>query len=221
MLNNYNLVIFDLDGTLIDSSEGIFNSIRYAEEKLNLDRLDDTLLPSFVGPPPTESYQKLHGLDQTNAKLATKYHREYAKEKGLYESKIYPGIRELLLELKNMDYFLSVATLKSQSIAEEILKNFEIYNIFDSIVGIDEDESLSKSQIINIAIDKIDSLEKSPVMIGDTVSDAIGAAKSNVDFIGVTYGFGFKSYQDLESTPYKGLVESVEGIQEILLSKRS
>lgn len=221
MLNNYNMVIFDLDGTLIDSSEGIFNSIRYAEEKLNLVRLDDSLLPTFVGPPPTESYQKLHGLDPINAKIATKYHREYAKEKGLYESEIYPGVRELLLELKNMDYFLSVATLKSQSIAEEILKIFDIYDIFDSIVGIDEDESLSKSQIINIAIDKIDSSEKSPVMIGDTISDAVGAEKSNVDFIGVTYGFGFKSYQDLERTPYKGLVESVEGIQEILLSKRS
>lgn len=215
------MVIFDLDGTLIDSSEGIFNSIRYTEEKLNLVRLDDSLLSSFVGPPPTESYQKLHGLDLSGAKIATKYHREYAKEKGLYESKIYPGIRELLLELKNKDYFLSVATLKSQSIAEEILKNFEIYDLFDSIVGIDDDESLSKSQIINVAIDKIDSLEKSPVMIGDTISDAVGAEKSNVDFIGVTYGFGFKNYQDLDRTPYKGLVESVEGIQEILLSKRS
>ena len=76
------MVIFDLDGTLIDSSEGIFNSIRYTEEKLNLVRLDDSLLSSFVGPPPTESYQKLHGLDLSGAKIATKYHREYAKEKG-------------------------------------------------------------------------------------------------------------------------------------------
>lgn len=215
-MNKYNIVIFDLDGTLIDSSEGIFNSIRYAEEKLNLVRLDESMLSSFVGPPPTESYQKFHGLDPVSAKIATKYHREYAKEKGLYESKIYPGIRELLVELKEMDYFLSVATLKSQSIAEEILKNFDIYGLFDSVVGIDEDESLSKSQIINIAIDKIDSIEKSPVMIGDTISDAIGAEKSNVDFIGVTYGFGFKSHQDLESTPYKGVAGSVKGIQEIL-----
>ena len=216
-MNNYNIVIFDLDGTLIDSSEGIFNSIRYAEEKLNLVRLDESLLPSFVGPPPTESYQKLHGLDPVSAKIATKYHREYSKEKGLYESKIYPGIRELLVELKNMDYFLSVATLKSQSIAEEILKNFDIYNLFDSVVGIDEDESLSKSQIINIAIDKIDSLEKLPVMIGDSISDAIGAEIAKVDFIGVTYGFGFKNSYNVKKYKNIGYSESPSSIKEFII----
>ena len=216
MLNNYNLIIFDLDGTLIDSSEGIFNSIRYAEEKLNLVRLDESLLPSFVGPPPTESYQKLHGLDLINAKIATKFHREYAKEKGLYESEIYPGMRELLLELKNRDCYLSVATLKSQSIAEEILKIFEIYDLFDSIVGIDENESLSKSQIIDIAIDKIDLLEKTPVMIGDTISDAVGAEKSNIDFIGVIYGFGFKNEKDVNEFQNVGYSSSPENILNLI-----
>ena len=215
-MNNYNLIIFDLDGTLIDSSEGIFNSIRYAEEKLNLVRLDESLLPSFVGPPPTESYQKLHGLDLINAKIATKFHREYAKEKGLYESEIYPGMRELLLELKNRDCYLSVATLKSQSIAEEILKIFEIYDLFDSIVGIDENESLSKSQIIDIAIDKIDLLEKTPVMIGDTISDAVGAEKSNIDFIGVIYGFGFKNEKDVNEFQNVGYSSSPENILNLI-----
>lgn len=118
----------------------------------------------------------------------------------------------IIVGIKNLDYFLSVATLKSQSIAEEILKNFEIYDLFDSIVGIDENESLSKSQIINIAIDKIDSLEKLPVMIGDTISDAVGAEKSNIDFIGVIYGFGFKNEKDVNKFKNIGCSLSPENI---------
>lgn len=196
-MTNYNVVLFDLDGTLIDSSEGIFNSIRYAEEKLNLNRLDDRMLPEFVGPPPTKSYQKFHGLDEDVAKIATKYHREYSMKKGMYESQIYPGIKELLMELKKKDYYLSVATLKSQAIAEKILQHFGIFHLFDSVVGIDVDEELTKAKIIEIALDKIVAAEKIAVMVGDSESDAIGAYEANVDFIGVTYGFGFKNQHNV------------------------
>ena len=122
----YELIIFDLDGTMLDTSPGIFNSVRYAEKKMGFKPIDENQLASFVGPPPKEMYMKTYNVDEETAMQAAKYHREYGREKAVFEASVYNGIPELLNSLKKSGVKLAVATLKSQTIAEKILKNFVI-----------------------------------------------------------------------------------------------
>ena len=191
MKEKYDLIIFDLDGTLLDTSQGIYNSVRYAEEKMGFPKVPEFRLPEFVGPPPKFMYQKVYNVSEEIALQAAKYHREYGREKAIYEAKTYPGIRELLETIKKRGYNLAIATLKSQSIAEHIIAIHNLSSYFDCVVGMDVNESLSKNDTIRIAMGKTNS--KHVVLVGDSIYDYEGAQEASVDFIGVLYGFGLKS----------------------------
>lgn len=186
----YKLVIFDLDGTLLDTSRGIFNSVRWAEKKMKFEPIPDVRLREFVGPPPKSMYMKIYGVDEKAGLKAAQYHREYGRTKAIYEAKLYPGIDMLLKTLKKEGYYLAVSTLKSQKIAEVVLKNYNIAEYFDCIVGMDENETLTKCKTIQMAMRKCNVLEN-VLMIGDSQYDWDGAYEAGIDFIGVTYGFGF------------------------------
>lgn len=188
----YELIIFDLDGTLLDTSPGIFNSVRYAEKRMKLKAIPDEQLKRFVGPPPKDMYMEVYGLSEEDALSAAGFHREYGREKAIYEAAIYPNIKDVLIQLKKMGIKLAVATLKSQSIAERILDNFELIDLFDTIVGMDDRESLSKAQTIIKAVSDTETKGKA-VMVGDSRYDLEGAKEAGVHFIGVLYGFGFTS----------------------------
>ena len=190
MAKKYDLVIFDLDGTLLNTSAGIFNSVRYAEQNMGLNPIANERLKEFVGPPPKSMYMKVYGLDEEKAFEAAKFHREYGRTKAIYEAVLYDGVLELLKGLKNSGYKLAVSTLKGQKIAEAVLENFEIAKYFDVIVGMDEKESLTKCMTIKLAMDYVNVSQKA-VMIGDSQYDYDGATEAGIDFIGVTYGFGF------------------------------
>lgn len=185
------MLIFDLDGTLLDTSEGIFNSVRYAEGELNLIPISEADLKKFVGPPPMEMYKKLYDLDEMTALRAVKLHRKYGEERAVYEAKAYDGIKEVLAEFHRRGYKLGVATLKKQVIAEAVLKNYGMSDFFDVIVGMDENETYNKATTISKAMEAVNS--KSAVVIGDSIYDYEGARIAGTEFIGVLYGFGFAS----------------------------
>jgi phosphoglycolate phosphatase len=198
-MGRYGNIIFDLDGTLFDTSRGIYNSVRYVEDKLGLEYLSQEKLKLFIGPPPFESYKKLYGMNDSLAKAAVKYHREYAAMKGIFEANVYENIVELLNILKIKSYKIAIATLKRQDLTEKILKHFKLGQYFNTIVGIDNMESLTKADIINIALKKMNVLDKATaIMIGDSEYDAIGAEQAGIDFIGVTYGFGFDDKREVD-----------------------
>lgn len=198
-MKKYKGIIFDLDGTLIDTSLGIYNCVRYAEKQLGLKPLDDDTLIKFIGPSSLYSYTTFHGLDNKMASKAIEYHYEYSKKRGLYEAKVYDGIIELLEQLKSMDLTLAVATLKKEDIAKKMLKHFKIGKFFDVISGMNKSNTLSKADLINVTSKRMMLNNKKDIlMIGDSKFDAIGAQKSNVDFMAVTYGFGFKNNKDIE-----------------------
>ena len=190
MKNKYDLIIFDLDGTILDTSLGIFNSVRYAEKMMNFEPVTDEVLKKFVGPPPKEMYKKIYNVSEDKALLAAKYHREYGRTHAIYEAKVYPKIIEVLDSLKKDKIKLAVATLKSQNIAEEILQYFDLDKFFDVIVGMDEKETLTKADTIRISMEKV-GIKDNVLMIGDSKYDELGAKEINVDFISVLYGFGF------------------------------
>ena len=190
----YEVVLFDLDGTLLDTSEGIHNSVRFAENKLNLPRVPQECLNAFIGPPPTITYQKIYGLSESEALKATKLHRQYGLKQGAYEAKVYQDIPLLLEKLKERGVLIGVCTLKRQDIAETVLKHFQLNDYFNVIVGIDNGEKLSKSDTIEIALKKLHYVDKDKaVLIGDSNFDADGAYSAGIDFIGVLYGFGFST----------------------------
>ena len=130
---------------------------------------------------------------------------------------MYDGIPKLLNDLKDSGFKLYVATLKRQDLAEKILEHFQISQYFDLIVGINNAESLSKADMINIILSGIDNDKKSTILIGDSEFDAIGAAEAGIDCLAVTYGFGFKSENDIKNNKIKYIAESICDIRDFLL----
>lgn len=205
----YELVIFDLDGTLLDTSPGIFHSVRFAEKQMGFDPIPDSRLREFVGPPPKTMYMKVYGVNEETALEAARQHRQYGREQAINEAKAYPGIERLLITLREWGCKLAVSTLKAQGIAEQVLKSFGLYSYFDTIVGMDDRESLTKCDTIRIAIQNT-ATEGSVLMIGDSQYDYEGAVEADVDFIGVLYGFGFNKEKKYDFTT----AECVEDLYE-------
>lgn len=189
----YRLIIFDLDGTLLDTSQGIFNSVRYAEEKMGLEPIAEEDLRKFAGPPPAEMYKKLYGLNDELSLKAAAYHREYGRSKAVYEAKLYSGVDETLADLSKRGHILAVATLKRQDIAERILAIYGIDGYFSKIAGMNHAETDTKSGLIKCvcALENIVPGDE-VLMVGDSQYDYEGAKEAGVDFLGVSYGYGFE-----------------------------
>ena len=198
-MKDYTAIIFDLDGTLLDTSEGIYNAVRSTEKIMHFTPVDDTTLPEYVGPPSLFSYKKHYDIDDDTAQKAVVHHRKYQSEQGVKEARPYDGMPDLLAMLRESGHKLGVATLKRQDITEATLAAAGMLDCFDSIRGIDMAESLTKSDIINLVLEDLSVEPENAVLIGDSAYDAIGARQSGVDFIGVEYGFGFKNLQEIEA----------------------
>ncbi len=218
-MNKYKLIIFDFDGTIADTSRGIFNSIKYVQKMMNLPEITPEQMLSHIGPPMDESYNRNFGLTDENLIKAITYHKEYAVKNGYKELDLYEGIIELLNSLKNNNIKVAIATLKAETTAVKILEYLKIKEKFDFIVGADTINPLSKSQMIN----KIISLAKANIadtlMIGDSKYDALAAQESGIDFIAVTYGFGFASQKDVMKFKNIGYFNSAKEINRFLSNK--
>lgn len=185
------LVIFDMDGTLADTSEGIFNSIKYTQKMMNLPSITEEQMYSHVGPPMEESYHRNFGLTGEKLQQAVKYHKEYAMQKGYRELKVYDGIPELLDNLHKQEILTAVATLKAQSTAEKIVSEYFPYK-FDLIVGARQEQPMTKSEMLLYCLKELSVNKNDAVLVGDSIYDLHGAEQAGIDFIAVTYGFGFK-----------------------------
>lgn len=209
-------IIFDLDGTLLDTSAGIFHSVRYAEKELGLSPIPEADLKRFVGPPPKEMYREIYGLDEQTALAAARKHREYGASRAIYEAMVYEGMEEVLCRLRREGFKLGVATLKKQSIAEAVLKNFSLYAYFDQIVGMDEEESYTKCMTIRKAMKNM--CVRKAVVVGDSLYDFTGAQEAGTEFIGVLYGFGFRKG---ESYPFKSISRPAELLSLLIPEKET
>ncbi len=188
----YNYLFFDLDGTLTDSRLGITNSIVYALKKMNLPIPEDSVLMKFLGPPLVESFQNYCGLQEKAALEAVDIYREYFSTKGLYENEVYPGIREILEELKAKGYGLVVATSKPEQFSVRILEHFQLDVYFQLIAGSSMDTSRnSKESVIRYAIEQLGVTNPGDVlMIGDREHDVLGAKACKISCIGALWGYG-------------------------------
>lgn len=187
----YRAVLFDLDGTLTDPYEGITRTFVYALERLGVNPPDDATLRSWIGPPLHESFRAYLG-DEELAMRGVQAYRERYGAIGMYENRVYPGIPELLRDLRAEGRRLFLATSKLHSMAEAILDHFGLTRYFDASFGASPDASLSaKADIIAAALARMRPEERDAcVMVGDTVYDIDGARANGIPCIAVTYGYG-------------------------------
>lgn len=212
-MNKYKLVIFDFDGTVADTSEGIFNSIRYTQRMMALPEITAEQMRSHVGPPMEESYNRNFGLRGEELKRAVAYHKEYAVKQGFRELRIYDGILDLLDKLRSGGYLTAVATLKAQGTMDKIAECFGLKERFDCIAGVTE--PVTKGELILKCMKELGCTAKETVLVGDSEYDALGARDAGVRFVAVTYGFGFKEGETIEAVGVCGRAEEIwERIQE-------
>ncbi|HEM2826128.1 TPA: HAD family hydrolase [Streptococcus suis] len=213
----YQTILFDLDGTLTDSGQGILNSVAYALEKMGIEEPDTANLNRFIGPPLYESFLRFYQLNPEDTQSAVDAFRVYFKEKGMFENQLYPGIIPLLEELRTAGKTLVIATSKPEIFAKQILEHFGIAHYFDVIAGASLDSSrISKADVIGYAINQLEAFPKHAVMIGDREHDIEGARMHQLPAIGVLYGYGNK--QEFEKAGATMIVETVQDLKRVLLT---
>lgn len=188
-MQKYDAVIFDLDGTLIDSQQGIKNCIIYALKKMGKPIPDEEILRYFFGPPLYDSFARYCGMNNEEAAEAVRLYREKYVPEGWKESRIYPGIRALLKELKKQETTVLIATGKPRISTEKILDHLRLRQFIDGIASPDESDPRAEKKLLIDRLIKTYNTRR-PVMIGDRITDIIGAAETGIDAIGVLYGYG-------------------------------
>ncbi len=214
----YTDLFFDFDGTLYDTVEGITKCVRYALNKRGMDApLEE--LRCFAGPPLTDMFMEKFGFTREEGDQATRDFRERYVPVGLYESRPFPGIRELLEELRAAGLRLGVTTSKPQVLAEELLRRADLISLFDVICGAaDEGEGNAKWQVLRRAMDRIGAREESSVLIGDTKYDVAGAKRCGIPCIGV--GYGYAAPGELEAAGAIAVAPDLAALRRLLLEER-
>ena len=207
----YKVILFDLDGTLTDSGEGITRSVQYALEKIGKPEPERQKLNIFVGPPLLEQFQEYAAIDKETAKKAVEYYRERYAPVGIYENELYPGILEMLEKLKARGYRLGVASSKPENFVNTVLEHFHMTSYFDQIVGSKPDGGRTdKTAVIEEALLRMGLAKhrNQVIMVGDKEHDVLGARKAGLDCIAVSYGYG--TMEELENAHPLKIVNSTE-----------
>lgn len=191
-MKEYKYYLFDFDGTLCDTTPGIFNSIIYALDCFGIKENDISKLNYFVGPPLFESFKTVYGVSDQDALWLIEKYRERYKIKASEESVIYKGIPEMLKALKDKGKKIAVASSKPKLFVDEISKHHDIYKYYDFVSAEDfKNNHSSKKDLIDACLDHFGNPDKSEViMVGDRFYDIDGAKAVGIDSAGAVYGFG-------------------------------
>lgn len=207
-------ILFDLDGTLTDSGEGIINCAILALEHFGCPIPSREALRVFVGPPLHESFIK-HGVPEDKAEEAVAIYRSRYIPIGKYENTPYPGIRELLERLKAEGHKLYVATSKPEGMSVDILEHFDLAKYFTKVCGASMDTSrTNKDAVIAYLLNECGAQENA-VMVGDTAFDVLGAKVHGIPTIGVSWGYG--TVEDMEKAGASAIVHSMDELYEALV----
>lgn len=212
----YKYLLFDLDGTLTDPKEGITSSVQYALRSFGIDEPDPDKLEPFIGPPLRESFMNFYGFDKEKAEEAVEKYREWFAPKGILQNKLYPGIKEMLAQLKKQGRILAVASSKPRVFVEKILKHFAIEQYFDVVVGSELDGTRdSKEEVIEEALRRLPAADKTgTVMVGDRKFDIYGGKAHGLVTVGVTFGYAGEG--ELEEAGADYIAASVEELRRLL-----
>lgn len=210
-------ILFDLDGTLVNSKEGITKGVQYAlREYLGIDEPDLEALTCFIGPPLSLMFDRKYQVPPEQIEPAVAKYREYYDTVGWQQCSVYDGVEPLLAHLKHKGYVLGVASSKPEGSCEQILRLHGLDHYFDEIVGASlGPERREKSLVLAEAFSRMDVRDpQEVVLIGDTKYDAIGAKKAGIACLGVTYGFGTR--KELIAAGAKCVFDTTEEVEAYL-----
>ena len=203
-------ILFDFDGTVFDTVEGITRSVQYAVQKRGLHPpLQE--LRCFAGPPLVDMFMEHFGFDRTEAEQAVTDFRERYNPIGLYECRIFPGTQEALQELRRRGYLVGIATSKPQPLAETLLDREGMLPLFDGIVGSNTDgNNTSKADVLRAVMRMLAVTPEETVLVGDTKYDVLGAKACRVPCVGV--GWGYAAEGELEAAGAEAIVPDLEAL---------
>ncbi len=209
-------VLFDLDGTIVDTFRGVTTSVAYSLNKFGIRVEDLESLRPFIGPPLEESFSEFCGFQGEDVKHAIEYYREFYREEGWKNCDLYEGMRELLRHLKEKEMKVLLATSKPELFAEKILEYFDIDQYFDVIAGADlEGKRSKKLDVMKYSISQIENLNvEEAVMVGDRKYDKIGSDGMGMRCILIEYGFG--EHEELIKCEPFAIVPTVKDLQNFL-----
>ena len=186
----YDTLLFDLDGTLTDSTEGILKCFEHAITELGFEAPKDT--NSILGPPLRQSFAEFCGMNEQQVDEAVRIFRERYSTVGLFENHVYDGIPEMLEKLKSGYKRLMVATSKPQVYAVRIFDKFNLSRYFEFVGGAELDGSRDyKDEVIEYVLAQAGITDRSTVlMIGDRRQDVLGAHKTGIKCMGILWGYG-------------------------------
>ncbi|MBQ7036547.1 MAG: HAD hydrolase-like protein [Clostridia bacterium] len=209
----YKTILFDLDGTILNTAEGITEGVRIALEGKGLPPLPYEIRELFIGPPLRNSFQKYCGVDADTAEALLADYRVFYGNEGLHLARPYEGIENLLKSLCASGKELFIATSKPTSYSKIMLDEWGLSGYFKEIVGAGMGKNMdAKDKIIAYCLSKAES--KNAIMVGDTMYDVIGAHQNNIPAVGVLYGFG--DHDELRASKPLYLAETVEELGGIL-----
>ncbi len=215
-MKNKEYILFDLDGTITDSSKGIINSARYALKKFGIEEKDTAKLYKFIGPPLINAFMEFYGFEKDKAVTAVEYYREYYSVTGIFENRLYDGIKELLSKLNESGKRVILATSKPEKFAKEILRHFEIDKYFYFVGAATMDEKRSeKEEVLEYILKECKISPQNAVMIGDRKFDIIGAHAFGIEAVGVLFGFG--GLEELKNAKADHIAATPEELKKILI----
>lgn len=213
----FDLILFDLDGTLTDPKEGITKCVQYALRACGVEEPDlDKLMP-FIGPPLVDSFMMFYGFGREKALAAVEKYRERFRDTGIYENRVFDGTEPLLKQLKAAGKTVALATSKPHVFARRILAHYGLAGYFDVTVGAELDGTRNEKADVIQEVLRQRPEAKSPVMVGDRRYDVEGAHLCGISCIGV--GFGYGEPGELETAGADWIVEDMADLEALLLTK--
>ncbi len=215
-MKKYDVILFDLDGTLTNPEHGLVESYYYGLSKMGIKNLNKSELKCFIGPPLFDEWQKVYGFTKEESHRAVSLFREYFSVYGWWDNEVYPGIDKVLSVLKNSGKTIALATSKPEVFARKILKLFDLDKYFDFIGGATLDTTRDKKwQVIDYTLSSLGLDDKSRcILVGDRIYDAEGARLCGIDSLGVLYGQGAR--EEVLGAGFTYVVDTVEEIMQIL-----
>ena len=216
-MKEYKLYLFDLDGTLTDSKEGLEEAIRYAVSKVKGIEIPDTMIDEFLGPPLEVSFPHFLGMSKEESEETIRYFKNFYIEKGmLYGNRVYDGIENVLKTLKEEKKLLALATSKPLNQGIKVLEHFNLKHYFDYIGAASDDGKITaKADVIATVVEAFPKIKKSEMlMIGDRKYDVLGAKENDIACAGVSYGYAYPG--ELEEAGAKYIVKSTAHLMQLV-----
>lgn len=216
---NYDVVLFDFDGTIADTSRGIKNAIRYSLAQKDIPVGDPAGLDYFIGPPLYDGYHHVYGTEDPLTSELVDLYRVYYGKQGVFELELYPGIKEMLVALKEAGVKTAVTSSKPLHFLEMAVPSVGVDVYFDAIIGPElKNKEANKTYLVHKGMEKLGvSAEDRVCMVGDRFFDVEGGKNAGVHAIGVTYGFG--TAEELQSAGADFLAHSAKELKDLLLGE--